>query len=99
MTGTAKSPPAPDAADESGGSLNGGVNAEQLRSLVERIERLEEGRAGLGSDIKDLFVVAKHAGFDVRALRQLVRLRKMDPDQVAEQEALLHLYQHALGMS
>jgi uncharacterized protein (UPF0335 family) len=76
----------------------GGISAERLRSLVERIERLEEERKALGSDIKDIFQEAKSAGFDVKVMRQLIRLRKMEPAEVDEQEALLDVYRRALGM-
>jgi uncharacterized protein (UPF0335 family) len=76
----------------------GGVSADRLRSLVERIERLEEERKALGSDIKDIFSEAKSAGFDVKVLRQLIRIRKMEPAEVEEQETLLDTYRRALGM-
>jgi uncharacterized protein (UPF0335 family) len=76
----------------------GGVGAERLRSLVERIERLEEERKNLGADIKDIFVEAGSAGYDVKVLRQLIRIRKQDPDQAASDEMLLDTYRHALGM-
>jgi uncharacterized protein (UPF0335 family) len=76
----------------------GGVAAERLRSIVERIERLEEERQALGSDIRDIFAEAKSAGFDVKVLRQLIRLRKQEPAEVAEQETLLEVYRRALGM-
>jgi uncharacterized protein (UPF0335 family) len=76
----------------------GGISAERLRPLVERIERLEEERKALGADIKDIFQEAKSAGFDVKVMRQLIRLRKMDPAEVEEQEALLDVYRRALGM-
>jgi uncharacterized protein (UPF0335 family) len=71
---------------------------ERLRSLVERIERLEEERKGLGSDIKDIFAEAKSAGFDVQVLRQLITIRKKEPAEVEEQETLLDVYRRALGM-
>lgn len=76
----------------------GGISADRLRSLVERIERLEEERKALGSDIKDIFQEAKSAGFDAKVLRQLIRIRKMEPAEVEEQETLLDLYRRALGM-
>ncbi|WP_372918773.1 DUF2312 domain-containing protein [Sandarakinorhabdus sp.] len=74
------------------------ISAERLRSLVERIERLEEERKTLGSDIKDIFGQAKSAGFDEKVLRQLIRLRKQDPADVELHEALLDTYRRALGM-
>jgi uncharacterized protein (UPF0335 family) len=76
----------------------GGVAADRLRSIVERIERLEEERKALGGDIKDIYAEAKSAGFDVKVLRQLIRLRKQEASEVQEQESLLDLYRHALGM-
>ena len=76
----------------------GGTAADRLRSLVDRVERLEEERKAIGSDIKDIFSEAKSAGFDVKALRQLIRLRKQDPADAEEQETLLDVYRRALGM-
>lgn len=76
----------------------GGIAADRLRSIVERIERLEEERKALGSDIKDIFSEAKSAGFDIKVLRQIIRLRKQEPAEVEEQETLLDLYRKALGM-
>ena len=76
----------------------GGIAADRLRSLVERIERLEEERKALGSDIKDIYSEAKSAGFDVKVLRQLIRIRKQEPADVEEQETLLDVYRRALGM-
>ncbi len=76
----------------------GGIAAERLRSIVERIERLEEERRALASDIKDIFAEAKSAGFDVKVLRQILSLRKKEPAEVEEQETLLDLYKRALGM-
>lgn len=71
---------------------------QQLKSIVERIERLEEERAALGSDIKDVYAEAKATGFDVKALRKLIRLRKQDASARAEEEAILAVYMSALGM-
>lgn len=76
----------------------GNIAADRLRSLVERIERLDEERKGLSSDIKDIFAEAKSAGFDVPVLRQLIRIRKVDQALVEEQETLLDVYRRALGM-
>ena len=76
----------------------GGIAADRLRSLIERIERLEEERKALGSDIKDIYAEAKSAGFDVKVLRQLIRIRKQEPAEVEEQETLLDVYRRALGM-
>ena len=74
-----------------------GMSADRLRSLVERIERLEEERKALGNDIKDIYAEAKSAGFDVKVLRQLIRERKQDPADVEEHESLLEIYRRALG--
>ncbi len=76
----------------------GGIAADRLRSLIERVERLEEERKALGSDIKDIFAEAKSAGFDVKVLRQIIRIRKQEPSEVEEQETLLDVYRRALGM-
>lgn len=75
-----------------------GVAADRLRSVVDRIERLEEERKALGSDIKDIYTEAGSAGFDVKVLRQLIRIRKQDPAEAQEAEAMLEIYRAALGM-
>ncbi|MEX2033710.1 MAG: DUF2312 domain-containing protein [Xanthobacteraceae bacterium] len=71
---------------------------DQLRSIVERIERLEEEKQALADDIKEVYAEAKGNGFDAKTLRQVVRLRKQDAAERMEREALLDLYMHALGM-
>lgn len=71
---------------------------EQLRSFVERIERLEEEKAALAGDIRDLFAQAKSSGFDTKALRKVIRLRKQDASERRDEEAVLATYMHALGM-
>jgi uncharacterized protein (UPF0335 family) len=76
----------------------GGIAADRLRSLVERIERLEEERKALGGDIRDIYAEAKSAGFDVKVLRQLIRIRRQEPADVEEEETLLDVYRRALGM-
>lgn len=76
----------------------GGVAAGQLKSIVERIERLEEEKAGIASDIKDIYAEAKGGGFDTKVLKQVIRLRKMNKAERLEQEELLELYRTALGM-
>ena len=76
----------------------GGIAADRLRSLVERIERLEEERKALAADIKDIFAEAKSAGFDPKVMRQLIRIRKQEPAEVEEVETLLDVYRRALGM-
>jgi uncharacterized protein (UPF0335 family) len=80
-------------------SETGGVAAGQLRSLVERIERLEEEKKGIADDIRDVFAEAKAQGFDTKIMRQVIRLRKKDSAERQEEEALLDLYMHALGMA
>ncbi len=74
------------------------VAGDRLKSIVERIERLEEERKALGSDIKDIYSEAKSAGFDVKVLRQLIRIRKQEPAEIEEQETLLDVYRRAIGM-
>jgi len=71
---------------------------EQLRSIIERVERLEEDKAAIASDIKDVFTEAKGNGFDVKALRTIVRMRKQDAGERAEQEQILETYMQAMGM-
>ena len=69
-----------------------------MRSYVERIERLEEERQALADDMKEVYAEAKGQGFDVKTMRKIVRIRKMDTDQRREEEALLETYLAALGM-
>ncbi|MEP3114132.1 DUF2312 domain-containing protein [Nisaea sp.] len=76
----------------------GGIAAEQLVSYIERIERLEEEKAALGADIKDVFAEAKGNGFDVKTMRQILKLRKLNKDDLQEQEHLLELYKRAIGL-
>jgi uncharacterized protein (UPF0335 family) len=71
---------------------------DQLRSYVERIERLEEEKAALAGDIRDLFGQAKSSGFDTKALRKVIKLRKQDASERQTEEAVLATYMHALGM-
>jgi len=75
------------------------VAREQLQALIERIERLEEERKQTASDIRDIYQEGKSSGFDTKALRAIVRLRKMDVDQRREQSAILDTYMLALGMA
>lgn len=83
----------------SGETVNvGGIAGDQLRSYIERIERLEEEKAALAADIRDVFAEAKANGFDVKIMRQVLKLRKMDQDDRDEVETLLELYKRALGM-
>ena len=71
---------------------------DHLKAFVERIERLEEEKKTIADDIRDVYAEAKGTGFDVKALRAIVRLRKQDVDERKEQEAILETYMHALGM-
>lgn len=75
------------------------VAADQLKSIIERIERLEEEKAGIAGDIKDVYAEAKANGFDVKVLRKIIALRKRDHDERSEEEAILELYLQALGMA
>lgn len=72
--------------------------AEMLRSFIERIERLEEERTNIGSDVKDVYAEAKGRGYDTKAIRALVRLRKKEPHEREEEEQLLELYRQAIGV-
>jgi len=76
----------------------GGIAADRLKSFVERIERLEEEKAGITGDIADVYAEAKGTGFDAKIIRQIIRLRKLERDDRREQEELLDLYKQALGM-
>jgi uncharacterized protein (UPF0335 family) len=71
---------------------------DHLRSFIERIERLEEEKAALAEDIREVYAEAKSSGFDTKALRAIIRMRKQDDHERMEQEALLATYMHALGM-
>ena len=76
----------------------GGVAVDQLKSIILRIEKLEEEKAAISDDIKDVFAEAKGNGFDVKALRQILKLRKMDAQEREEEETILDTYLRALGM-
>ena len=71
---------------------------DQLKAVIERIERLEEEKKATSDDIRDVYAEAKGNGFDVKALRAIIRMRKMDTDERREQESILETYMHALGM-
>jgi uncharacterized protein (UPF0335 family) len=77
----------------------GGVAGEQLKSFIERIERLEEEKRALSGDIKEVYAEAKGTGFEPKIMRQLVKIRKMDKEELDEEESLLDLYKRALGMA
>ncbi len=76
----------------------GGIAADRLRSLIERIERLEEEKKAISSDIRDIFAEAKSAGFDVKIMRAVIKLRKMNAADRDEQEFLLDTYKKALDI-
>lgn len=76
----------------------GGIAADRLKSFVERVERLEDEKKALSDDIKDVFAEAKSAGFDIKVLRQVIRLRKMNPNDRNEMEEILEIYKRALDM-
>ena len=75
-----------------------GVAGDRLKSFIERIERLEEEKRALAEDIKEVYAEAKGTGFDTKIMRQLIRLRKLDKDDLDEQETLLDVYKRAIGM-
>ncbi|MCW8836269.1 MAG: DUF2312 domain-containing protein [Rhodospirillales bacterium] len=77
----------------------GGIAGERLRSFIERIERLEEEKKALADDIREVYSEAKGGGFDVKIIRQVIKLRKLDAADRQEQEELLVLYQRALDMA
>jgi uncharacterized protein (UPF0335 family) len=76
----------------------GGIAGDRLKSFIERIERLEEEKKALANDIKEVYAEAKGTGFDTKIMRQLIRLRKMDKDDLDEQETLIDIYKRAIGM-
>ena len=75
-----------------------GVSGERLRSFIERIERLEEEKKALSDDIREIYSEAKGTGFDIKVLRQIIKLRKMDASDRNEMEEVLDVYKRALGM-
>lgn len=76
----------------------GGIAGDRLKSFIERIERLEEEKKALANDIKEVYAEAKGTGFDAKIMRQVIRLRRMDKDDLDEQETLIDIYMRALGM-
>ena len=76
----------------------GGIAGERLKSFIERIERLEEEKQALAGDIKEVYAEAKGTGFDTKIMRQIIRIRKRDQDELDEEETLLDVYKRALGM-
>jgi uncharacterized protein (UPF0335 family) len=86
-------------ADDNESKDVGGVSGQRLRSFVERIERLEEEKAALAEDIKEVYAEAKGTGFDAKILRRVIKLRKMDVEKRREEDELLELYKAAIGMA
>ena len=78
--------------------MSDSISAEQLRLLIERIERLEEEKKGIADDIKDVYGEAKSTGFDVKTMRSIVRLRRMEKHHRDEADMLLETYKQALGI-
>ncbi|BAK65186.1 MULTISPECIES: DUF2312 domain-containing protein [Sphingobium] len=78
--------------------MSDNIAADQLRLLIERVERLEEEKKGIADDIKDVYLEAKATGYDVKIMRQIIRLRKMPAHDRQEMEAILQTYLAALGM-
>ena len=76
----------------------GGIAGDRLKSFIERIERLEEEKRTLQADIKEVFAEAKGDGFDTKIMRQILKIRRMDKDDLDEQETMLDVYKRALGM-
>lgn len=74
------------------------VSKDQLKSIIERVERLEEDKAAIATDIKDVYAEAKGNGYDTKALRAIVRRKRADAAKVAEHEAIVELYMQSLGM-
>ena len=77
----------------------GPVSAERLKSFVERIEKLEEEKKAIGGDIRDVYTEAKGVGYDIKIMRKIISIRRMEPADRAEQDELLDTYMHALGMT
>ena len=77
---------------------HGSIDNKQLLTIIERVEKLNEEAAALAADIKEIFTEAKSAGYDPKYVRQMIRLRKMDPDELEETDELVKMYRHALGL-
>lgn len=76
-----------------------GVNGERLKSIIERIERLEEEKKGLAEDIRDIYAEAKGVGYDAKIIRKVIKLRAMEKSEREEQEELIGVYLSALGVA
>lgn len=84
--------------DTSGPDSQADVTGAELRQFIERVERLEEEKKEVAEQIKEVFAEMKGRGFDVKAIRQILRERKQDPNDIAEQEAIIDMYKAAIGM-
>jgi uncharacterized protein (UPF0335 family) len=84
--------------DTNNSTRAGGVAVDQLRSVIERLERLEEDKSGIAADIREVYAEAKGNGFSTAAIREIIKLRKLDANEVDEQETILDTYRRALGM-
>lgn len=84
--------------DTSGPDSQADVTGAELRQFIERVERLEEEKKEVSEQIKEVFAEIKGRGFDVKAIRQILRERKQDPNDIAEQEAIIDMYKSAIGM-
>lgn len=93
MTGVPPPPPG----DNSGDNVLTGTAQTQLRTIIERVERLEEDKAGIMADLKEVYAEAKGSGFDTKIVRKVVRMRKQDKAKLSEEEALIDLYVSAIG--
>ncbi|MDR1026889.1 MAG: DUF2312 domain-containing protein [Rickettsiales bacterium] len=77
---------------------HGAIDNKQLMTLIERIEKVAEEAAAVAADLKEIYAEAKSSGFDPKYIRQMVRLRKMDPDELSETDELTKIYRSALGL-
>ena len=98
MTQQAENPRAVAGDNSKKPKVGGPISADRLKSFVERIEKLEEERRAIGGDVKDVYSEAKGVGYDVKTIRKIVSMRRMDAADRAEEETLLDVYKHALGM-
>ncbi|MSO72985.1 MAG: DUF2312 domain-containing protein [Rhodospirillaceae bacterium] len=80
------------------GATDKGISAQRLKSLIQRIERLEEEKKATGADIREIYAEAKSSGFDAKIMRKVIALRRLDTAERQEQEVLLQVYINAIGM-
>ncbi len=84
--------------DDQRDKVTGSISAEHLKSILSKIERLEEEKANIMEDIREVFAEAKAVGFDTKTIRKVLKIKKMDSDKLQEEEYLLDLYRNALGV-